>query len=235
MRVLVTRPEPGASQTAEKLRALGHEAVVLPLSRIVPVTPNPIPSTVGFLGALLTSTNGVKHMPVRLHRRVSELPVHVVGEKTAEAAAEHGLDVRTVAGSGAELAGLLLPELQSQDNLLYVCGRVRSPDLEQRLEAAAINVQAVEVYDSLVVSYATDYILEALSGREIDALLVYSAAAARQISGIMQNDDTRKLLLYSNIYCISKRAADALENSGSLKVKIASEPNEDAIFDLFGS
>ncbi len=233
--MLVTRPEPGATQTAEKLRALGHEAVVLPLSRIVPVTPNPIPSTIGFLGALFTSSNAVRHMPVRLHRRVSELPVHVVGEKTAEAAEQQGFDVRTVAGTGAELASLLLPKLQAKDNLLYVCGRVRSPDLEQRLEAAMINIQAVEVYDSLIVSYATDYVLEALSGRQIDALLVYSAAAARQISGIIQNESTRKFLLNSAAYCISERAAEALENNGSMKVKIASEPNEDAIFNLIGS
>lgn len=34
-RVLVTRPEPAAAQTAAKLRAAGYEPVLLPLSRTV--------------------------------------------------------------------------------------------------------------------------------------------------------------------------------------------------------
>ena len=35
MRVLVTRPEPSATRTAEKLRLMGHDPVVLPLARAV--------------------------------------------------------------------------------------------------------------------------------------------------------------------------------------------------------
>ena len=37
MRVLVTRAEPQASRTAAKLRALGHEPLVAPLSETRPV------------------------------------------------------------------------------------------------------------------------------------------------------------------------------------------------------
>ena len=38
-RVLVTRPEPGASRTATRLRAAGHVPVVLPLSEVRPAPP----------------------------------------------------------------------------------------------------------------------------------------------------------------------------------------------------
>ena len=57
MRVLVTRPEPGASRTAARLSALGHEAVVVPLfaaRRLAWEMPE------AFGAVAFTSANGVR-------------------------------------------------------------------------------------------------------------------------------------------------------------------------------
>ncbi len=64
-RVLVTRPEPAAAQTAAKLRAAGYEPVLLPLSRTVALSFT-VPDEV-FDALTITSANAFRHIaPERL-------------------------------------------------------------------------------------------------------------------------------------------------------------------------
>lgn len=232
MRVLVTRPEPGAGRTAKRLRQRGHDPVVLPLSRIVPVTPNPVPSTLGFLGTIITSSNAVTCMPVALHRRLSELPCHVVGEHTAEAALTSGFDVRSMAMDTDELAKLLTDEFQSGARLAYACGRVRRPALQAALERNGIELFAIEVYDTIQFSYATDYILETLSGPPIEAVLAYSVVAARQIRDFLVRADTSKKLFNTTIYCLSERVASEFHSLNGIEVLSAKLPTEQSLLEL---
>ena len=86
MRIWITRAEPGASRTAEKLRALGHEPVVAPLLQA-----RPLPGEIGLtgVGALaFTSANGVNAFAERSPER--SLPVFAVGDATAAAAHKAG-------------------------------------------------------------------------------------------------------------------------------------------------
>lgn len=231
MRVLVTRPEPGASHTADRLRELGHEPVVLPLSRIVGVSPTPVPSTLGFLGTIVTSTNAITHMPVQLHRRLSELPCYVVGSRTADAAAESGFDVRVTALDTGELARVLADEFQQGDSLAYACGRVRMPTLESELSTRSIRVIAIEVYDTIQVSHAPDFVFDAISEAPIGAILVYSVVAARQIGAFLSQIEFSENLANSSIYCLSERIADELSKFPNRNVIVALSPNEAALLD----
>ncbi len=214
------------------MQKLGHDPVVLPLSRIVRVTPNPVPSTLGFHGALITSPNAIEHMPVTLHRRVSELPCHVVGERTDDVARSEGFDVRAVAANSAELAVQLKRTCRRGDSLVYVCGRVRSPSLERRLGGHGVSVFAVEVYDTPRISHATYYVLDLFDGKPFDAVLVYSLVAAKQITELFFQGDIEKYLTISKFYCISNRAADELRHTRKIKIKVANRPSEDAIIEL---
>lgn len=232
MRVLVTRPEPGAGQTAERLRQLGHEPVVLPLSRIVGVTPTPVPSTLGFLGTIITSANAVTHMPVQLHRRLSELPCYVVGRRTADAAAESGFDVRATASDTSELVRSLAREFEPGDALAYACGRVRMPTLEQALSTRSIVITAIEVYDTIQVSHAPDYISDALQDTSVDAVLVYSVVAARQVKAFLTQPGTSESFVKSAIYCLSKRIADEFSGFSNRDVTVAPAPNEAALLEM---
>lgn len=232
MRVLVTRPEPGASSTTEKLRALGHDPVVLPLSRVVAITPTPVPTTLGFLATVVTSANAIRHMPVALYRRLSELPCYVVGERTAEQAVEAGFDVCTSAADVKELAGRLVRELHPGASIAYPCGRVRMPDLEERLKARDIAVTPVEVYDTLQFSYATDFIQETLSGPPIDAVLVHSVVAARQLGGMIDSELTGKYFEKTRFYCISDRVAGEVGMRESRRIAVAAKPDEASLLNL---
>ena len=61
LRVAITRAQPEADRTAERVRARGAEAIVAPLLTIVPCGYDT--STSGAQAIIFTSTNGVRAFP----------------------------------------------------------------------------------------------------------------------------------------------------------------------------
>ena len=59
-RVIVLRPEPGASETVARARRLGLDAAAIPLFEIEPLEWT-APDPEAFDGLLLTSANAVRH------------------------------------------------------------------------------------------------------------------------------------------------------------------------------
>ena len=100
-RVLVLRPEPGASATVEGARRRGLDAVAVPLFSIDPVAWDP--PEAAFDGLLLTSANAVRCGGEKL-QSLRGLPAYTVGEATAEAAREAGFDIADEAGVGLDAA-----------------------------------------------------------------------------------------------------------------------------------
>src|SRR5690606_3696589 len=99
-RVWVTRAEPGAARTADRLTALGFEPVVVPLLTLAPLpgalNAAPPPDAVAVLA--LTSPNGVEAF-APLIPRFRDHPVFAVGDATAKAARAAGFaDVRSASG-----------------------------------------------------------------------------------------------------------------------------------------
>src|SRR5690242_5683689 len=102
LRVLVTRAEPGASETGERLRALGYQPIVEPVFAVAPI-PVALPA---FDALAFTSANGVRVFAKLSPRR--DAPVFCVGGRTADAALEAGFsNVRSADGDVAALAELI--------------------------------------------------------------------------------------------------------------------------------
>jgi uroporphyrinogen-III synthase len=101
--LLILRPEPGASETAARARALGLDPVVAPLFTVRPLAWQ-APDRAGFDAVLLTSANAARHAGPALAPFLA-LPCWTVGEATAAAAREAGFaDVRSGPSDGAALA-----------------------------------------------------------------------------------------------------------------------------------
>ena len=90
-RVLVLRPEPGASATVDRARAMGLDAVATPLFEVEPLDWD-VPEASGFDGVLLTSANALRHGGDGL-QALRGLKAYAVGDATAQAAREAGFDV----------------------------------------------------------------------------------------------------------------------------------------------
>jgi len=209
-RVLVLRPEPGASATVSRARALGLDAVSIPLFEVEPVAWT-APDPVGFDALLLTSANAVRHGGAALEA-FRALPVHAVGEATAEAARAADF---TVAGSGTAGVDALLDSLTPELRLLHLCGEDRRTPTD-----APQAITAVPIYRSRAIDPPPG--LDQAIGAVV---LVHSPRAGQRFAELVEDRGTVA------IAAISATAAEAA-GAGWSEIGIASEPSDDALLAL---
>lgn len=231
VRVLVTRPEPGASLTARRLEALGFQPVLLPLTETSAL---PVEASIGgdAVAVAVTSANAVRHAPKALVAALADLPCHAVGKRTAEACRVAGfLAVTEGPGDAEALADTITGDLAGKA-IVYLCGRVRFPVFEQRLAMAGVHVQAIETYDTTAIDYGDAEVADRLSGRSIDAALLYSAKASTVLVGLMARPTLGHLFAKTEFLALSARVGGPMERVAGNRVRIASKPEEDALLAL---
>ncbi|ODA92015.1 uroporphyrinogen III synthase [Mesorhizobium sp. SEMIA 3007] len=230
LRVLVTRPEPGASRTARRLQETGFQPVVLPLTETVA-----LPADTGFVtgdAVAVTSANAVRHASREVIASLAALPCHAVGARTAEAARTMGFS-SVIEGSGdAEALADAIAAALPGKAITYLCGRVRFPMFEQRLEAAGVRVRAVETYDTLPVPYSDETILALLSGQSVDAVLLYSAKAAVAMQALSKRPALQEAFEKIQVFALSARIAAAFGDGAGKTIHIAARPDEEALLAL---
>src|SRR6185503_340182 len=129
MRLLVTRPEPDATRTAQALRHRGHAVLVAPLLSAQTIEAE----LEGPYGAVLvTSANAARALTA--HPGATELrrlPAFTVGARSAEAARAAGFgDVTSADGALGDLVRVVAARLAgSRTRLLYLAGEDRAGDL----------------------------------------------------------------------------------------------------------
>lgn len=137
MKLLVLRPEPGASETAARARHAGLDPVVMPLFAIRAVDAS-LPEGGRYDAVLVTSANGARFAPPGL----PALPCFTVGEASAAAARDAGFaDVRTGPSDGE--AALRLLAGSGARRALHLCGRHH-----RTLDHPSVSVDRLVVYSS---------------------------------------------------------------------------------------
>ena len=231
VRVLVTRPEPGASRTARRLEALGFQPVLLPLTETRPL---PVETSIGAdaIAVAVTSANAVRHAPRALIASLAELPCHAVGKRTAEACRAAGFLAVTEGPGDAEALADLIAGGVAGKAIVYLCGRVRFQAFEQRLTAAGVHVQPIETYDTTGMDYSDADVVARLSGRPVEAALLYSAKASAALVSLIARPALRQLFEKTQFLTLSARVAGPLEGIAGQAIGIASQPEEDALLAL---
>jgi len=220
-RVWVTRAEPGAARTADRLTALGFTPIVAPLLTLAPLPDAldaaPDPAAVAALA--LTSPNGVEAF-APLIPRFRDHPVFAVGDATAEAARVAGFaDVRSAAGDIHALARLIAAEAPPGP-LLAPGAREPAGDLPALLPNRP--VQRLPVY----AAFET----HAPAPELFDAVMLHSPRAARALT----SDLPRAASSGRIIICISEAAAAPLRPFDFAQIRIAAAPDEPAMLSALG-
>jgi uroporphyrinogen-III synthase len=212
-RLVILRPEPGASATAARARAMGLDPVTLPLFAVEPVE-WAVPDPAGYDALLLTSANAVRHAGDGL-ARLCGLPVYAVGEATAEAAREVGFDVAGSGEGGVErLLGSIPPDLR----LLHLCG-------EHRIQVkAAQAITVIPVYRSRALPAP-----EGLREIEGQVAAVHSPRAGQRLAELAGEAGIDRATV--RIAAISAAAASAA-GSGWESCEAADTPDEAALLAL---
>lgn len=206
-KLLLLRPEPGLSASAERARALGLEVLCCPLFRVERLEWD-APDPAEYDGLLLTSANAVREAGPQLST-LTDLPVHAVGPSTAAAARDAGLDVATT-GSG-NLADLL-SVLPASLRLLHLAGQDHRSDGEGRIDRR-ITYRSVPVPDPGLPS---------LDGMVV---AVHSPRAGKRLAELSGRRGT------SAIAAISDTAATAC-GRGWAEIAVAEEPNDKSLLAL---
>jgi len=207
-RVLVLRPEPGASETLVRAGKLGLDAVSIPLFEVEPLAWE-MPDPRMFDGLLLTSANAPRLAGERLNG-LAHLPVYAVGDATAEAARNAGLDVVATGDSGVDgLLDMIAPGVR----LLHLAGE------DRKVPASAHDVTQIAVYRSKPVAEPD------LGDNRASIALLHSPRAARRFAELV--GDRASIV----IVAISPAAAEAAGGDWE-SIHVAERPADDALLAL---
>ena len=234
MRILVTRPEDDAGALAEALSAMGHEAVAAPLLDIRILRDEKIPDT-PYQAVLITSANGARAVGARLEiARLKHVPVLAVGEASAAAARKAGFaTVESAGGDASALAELALKQLEpGAGPLLHVAGSVSAGDLKGELEKKGFSVDRVTLYEAVPADVLPDAARDALKTGTVEGILFYSPRTARIFADLLRAEGLDGAIAPLSAFCLSPAVAEALQGLSFKSVRIAREPNQQALLDL---
>ncbi len=233
MRVLVTRPKEDAEDTAVKLRARGHTALVAPLIEIRFVD-GPDISLEGVQAVLATSSNGVHALSRRTSRR--DVPLFAVGAQTGQAAQDAGFSkVKNADGDARKLAAAIMDWAKPDAGaLLHAAGVETKGELAQSLRAAGFEVRTCIVYDAVAVNALPPPALAALTAGELEAVLLFSPRSARIFSDCVVKAGVIDSCAPLAALCISPATADALSALPFQAVHVAKRPDQEALLALLG-
>ncbi len=231
MRLLVTRPEPDGARTAQRLRDLGHEAMLAPLLSVVAVV-DAEPGSGPWDALLVTSANGVR--AVADHPRfgsLRRLPLLAVGRASADAARAAGFpDVQSAGGDAADLARLAADRFPAGGvRLLYLAGQDRARDLVAMLSDRGIAVEIAVVYRAEPAASFPPAVQAALQERAIDGVVHFSRRSVEAYLACAEGLIGAALAPVH--YCLSERAAEPLRAAGAGTVTVAARPDEDALIE----
>jgi uroporphyrinogen-III synthase len=214
--IAVLRPEPGNAATAAAIEALGLTAIRLPLFDVHAID-WVAPDAARFDALLLTSANAPRRAGPGL-AALRALPVHTVGDATAAAAREAGLEVVAVGDrDGAALVSAAAA--RGVGRALLLGGRDRA------VEGHPIIAETIAVYASEPVAVAVEA-LDELAG---SVVLIHSPRAARRIADLIDRAGIDRRTI--RIAAISAAAADAAGGDWD-RVAAAAAPEDVALIAL---
>jgi len=231
MRLLITRPEPDATRTAESLRGRGHEVLVAPLLATLTIAAE-FPGS--YDAVLMTSANAARALSA--HPRAGELarlPCFAVGTRTAEAARASGfIEVQSADGALGDLVELVATKFERSARLLYLAGEDRAGDLAGELTKRGIAVDTVVIYRALAAEKLPAHVTEALKHGALDGALHYSRRSVATLLALARHGGAVPALMGIVHYCLSPEVAAPLREAGATQIKIAPQPDEPSLLAL---
>ena len=181
-KIWITRAQPAADATAERVRALGHEAIVAPLLAVRPLADAQVDLS-GVAALAFTSANGVRAFADLSGER--SLRVFAVGAATAQAARAAGFKlVLSADGDVDALAeGIAKRRGELRGAVLHPGALEPAGDLVGALEAQGLRARRLVLYETAPVQLS-----DAKAGElvQADAVLLHSPKAAKVLAGLLK-------------------------------------------------
>lgn len=229
--VLVTRPEPGLSETMAAVTALGWHAVALPALRAEPVLHGPLPVR-GVQAILVTSGQAVTALAGRVP---ADMPILAVGAATARRTRAAGfVQVTAADGTADALADLVRAEWRPVGGaLLLATAPGYGLDLADALRRGGFRVVRRCVYRIRPGMPSPEGLRALIGCGGVAAALFFSAETARQFLRHLPRD-VRDMLREARAIAISDKAAEVLASAPWGEIVRAASPDQAAMLALLG-
>ena len=215
--VLVTRPEPGASQTAARLRNAGHRVIISPMFSSIAVeweAPD------GPFDAVMLTSEAAARLAGPGAMPFAHLPTFCVGPVTLAAATAAGF-ANVIPGPEGAAALAQMIAAQGHRHILHLAARDRTP-----IPDGIAKLTVCTVYRTELCGLSTEA-TAALRAGEIDWALLFSARSATEFAAVCP--DRERL----SVAAISQAALSAA-GSGWRKAVAATAASEFAVLAAAG-
>jgi len=225
--ILITRPEPGAAESAHAVAALGWEAVLAPA---LALTALPFKAPGNCQAIIITSRAAARALPL------VALPVIAVGEATATEARARGFaDVRAAAGDAQALSALIGATLKPEAGTLCLAvGEGYALDLAAALRAKGFRVLRRVVYAARPSTELPAEALQAIREGRVHAALFTSPRSAQEAMRLLADAGLHKAAQNIIAIALSPRIAAALAALPWAEIRTASRPDHAALLACLG-
>ncbi|MEL6860846.1 MAG: uroporphyrinogen-III synthase [Pseudomonadota bacterium] len=224
--IIVTRAEPGASETAARLHAMGAQVLVSPVLSVQTDPSVELPDLSTVSGLVFTSANGVRALAERNADRTPT--AWCVGPATAAAAREAGFaQVFESAGNAVDLANYITAHTAPNPKpLLHVANAAAKGDLKATLEGLGFTVTFAPLYAMQPATALAPDALSALQSERACIVLIHSAKGAERFAKLAQTVSVQNTIAVA----ISEAALAPLAALPLSAQFTATAPNEDGLF-----
>lgn len=224
--VLVTRPEPGLSDTGFALERLGWEPCLAPMLRIYSL---PMKQAGTIDRVVVTSGQSLEALRVALPPAT---PITAVGARTAERARTLGFTAVDYAEGTANSLVDHLGRAGGRNSVLLATGRKLGVDLAAQLRMNGWRVTRRVVYRTEATESLAPAARSLLEQERVAAVLFYSAATARAFLDAFGEE--RGLLGSVRALALSPTIGRTLGAAPFREIAIAPRPEQQALLALLG-
>ena len=230
--MLVTRPDPDAAATSDRLNALGITPVAVPLL-ISRTLDTGLPDAAGFAAMAVTSANALRALEARGElQRFTALKVFAVGDSSAQTARSFGFaDVVSAGGTLGDLAELLA-HARLDGPVFHPAGKHQTGDLAKSLAPYGVMVVTARVYEMLAIGSLPPDVLTGLQHDRFGAALFYSRRTAEAFVALTADALDAAARKKLGMLCLSETIAEPLIAAHFVRVALADYPSDEAMMSL---
>lgn len=230
-KILITRPERSAVETAQILQSYGFDTVIEPMLYIedINVTQSDFTDITGFI---FTSMNGVCSFARQSNFR--DCPVYVVGSRTADEASKAGFkEVYSADGDAQDLAALIAKKTKKAALYVHYRGRDLSRSIGGLLaDRPDCRVTEEIIYQAHQAKTISPNLLKSMEKGEIGQTLFYSTRTAQAFVDLMVQAGCMSLVKPIKALCLADSMVESLADLPWKEIIVSTAPNEAALLSL---
>ena len=230
---MITRPEPDASQLAERLQRLGHQTIIEPLLQIKYLNRQLALDNVQAI--IFTSRNAVRWVQqMSENKKIYQIPAISVGPATSAMAKQLGFSsIFEGEGTVETLIPLISRHFDPKNGkLLHISGEDIASDISPKLGELGFEFERHIAYQTIPAKTLSDSLCEVIKQKQLDGVILLSPKTAHIWAGLLNQSDEIDDISEVKAYCLSSAVAEPLKNLKNVQKKIAKKPNIEELLSL---